>query len=72
MRYEFIEQYRLLFPIRVLCRLVWVAASGYYAWRKRTVSPRAQEDAELAKEIVRIHDESYTDPQKLDHRLRWI
>lgn len=36
-----------------------VSPSGYYAWRKRGLSKRAVEDAELEKEIVKIHDESH-------------
>ena len=36
-----------------------VSTSGYYAWRKRGPSKRAVEDAELEKEIVKIHDESH-------------
>lgn len=36
-----------------------VSSSGYYAWRKRGLSKRAEEDAELEGEIERIHDDSH-------------
>lgn len=47
------------FCVRLMCRLMRVSSSGYYAWRKRGLSKRAVEDAELEKEIVKIHDESH-------------
>jgi putative transposase len=34
-----------------MCRLLGVAASGYYAWLKKPVSSRAQEDARLLRLI---------------------
>jgi transposase InsO family protein len=36
-----------------------ISASGYYAWRQRGLSKRAVEDAELEREIEKIHDDSH-------------
>ena len=36
-----------------------VSTSSYYAWRKRGLSKRAEEDAELEREIEKIHEESH-------------
>jgi len=47
-----------LFPIRMMCRLLRVSPSGYYARQTRPKSRRATVNAELAEEIRRIHTES--------------
>jgi putative transposase len=39
-------------------RLLGVSASGYYAWRKRPESARAQRDRDLLTNIKRIHEAS--------------
>ena len=59
MRFKFIDDHQKRFCVRLMCRLMQVSPSGYYAWRKRGPSQRAVEDAELEKEIARIHDESH-------------
>ena len=41
-----------------MCRVRGVNRSGYYAWRKRPPSKRAQKDAMLTKKIRQIHDNS--------------
>jgi putative transposase len=49
-----------------MCRVLEVSASGYYAWRKRPVSKRAQEDAVLLRQIRTAHalsDGSYGVPR---------
>jgi putative transposase len=33
-RYRFIEAQRGHYPVRLLCQLVQVPASGHYAWQK--------------------------------------
>lgn len=40
------------------CRVLGVSPSGYYAWRKRPLSPRARADVELTAQIQVIHRES--------------
>ena len=39
------------FPVQVLCRVLEVAPSGYYAWLKQPLSNRAREDARLLRLI---------------------
>jgi putative transposase len=41
-----------------MCRVLDVSASGYYAWRKRPASKRAQEDGVLLRQIRTIHEAS--------------
>ena len=45
-------------PVRLLCAALEVAASGYYRWRSRPHSRRAEEDAVLAEQIAAVHRNS--------------
>ena len=47
-----------MFSIRAMCRVLEVSASGYYAWRRRMISVRKQEDEKLQQRIRTIHDRS--------------
>ncbi len=59
MKFRFIENHRQTFEIQAMCQALKVSSSGYYAWRKRPLSKRAREDAELSKMIEKIHDDSH-------------
>ena len=41
-----------------MCRVLEVSTSGYYAWRRRPSSRRAQENAILSGRIAEIHEQS--------------
>ena len=43
------------FPVRTMCRLLKVSASGFYAWQQRVPSKRAINDAVLTERIRLIH-----------------
>ena len=58
MRYEFIQAHRVEFAIRVMCRVLDVSRSGYYAWRKRPVSSREMANQDLKIEIKEIYQRS--------------
>jgi len=58
MRYQFIDVERVNYPIRVLCRVLMVARSGYYAWSSRPMSSRAKTNQRLLVKIRAIHAES--------------
>lgn len=47
------------FPVRTLCRVLGVSASGFYAWRDRAPSTRSMTDAVMTERIRQIHKDSY-------------
>ena len=69
MRYICIGRRRTQYPVRMMCRLLKVSSSGYYAWRVRPESQRAQTDRELTRVIRRLHADSqgvYGSPKMRD------
>lgn len=58
MKYACIDRRRDRYPVRLMCRLLGVSASGYYAWRQRPESARLQSDRALLAQIRRIHEAS--------------
>lgn len=57
MRYAFIEGHRSEHGVEKMCRVFEVTRSGYYAWRKRPLGNRRQEDERLLKAIKRIYQQ---------------
>jgi putative transposase len=57
-RFVFVEAERALYPVGLLCVLLAVSRSGYYAWRGRPASQRAVADRALTAEIRVIHERS--------------
>jgi putative transposase len=57
-RYRFIHAERASYPVAVLCRVLRVARSAYYAWARRGGSARAQADADLSTRIAAVHARS--------------
>lgn len=58
MRFVFIHAERALYPVRVLCTVLEVSRSGYYAWIDRPEPARTAKDAQLAVEIAAAHQRS--------------
>ena len=58
MRFRFIDEYRRRWPIEVMCRVLCVSRSGYYAWRRRPMSPRMRRRVVLLEAIRGSHRES--------------
>jgi putative transposase len=56
--YTFIEAHKTNHRISRMCRVLRVSKSGFYGWRGRAPSARAQADALLTEKIVRIHTDS--------------
>lgn len=58
MRFAFIHAHRDQFPLQRMCAVMEVSASGYYAWRDRPLSERAQANQTLVEAIRGIHGQS--------------
>lgn len=52
------EREKATHPVRRICRVLGVAPSGYWAWRQRGRSARAQADAQLSARIGALHQAS--------------
>jgi transposase InsO family protein len=71
-RFGFIEAKKARYPVSVLCRVLEVERSGFYAWRSRQESARAVENRRLAVEVRAAFDENkrvYGSP-RVFHALR--
>lgn len=58
MRYRCIHRRRSQYPVKLMCRVLRISSSGYYAWRIRPESQRTKTDRELTRVIRRVHAES--------------
>jgi putative transposase len=59
MRYQFIENHRVEFPVSLMCRVLAVSPSGYYAWRKRPPSRREMADQLLFEAIRAAYEANH-------------
>ena len=55
MSYALIAAHRTAGPLATLCHALGVSVSGFYAWRRRTPSARAQRDAHLLDHIRAVY-----------------
>ena len=58
MKYAFIQEQAVQYPIRRLCGVLGVSASGYYDWCGRAESARAQANRRLLSHVKAIHQAS--------------
>lgn len=58
MKFEFIRAEKAFYPLSVLCFVLEVSRSGFYAWCNRTPSARATSDAQLAVQVAAVHNRS--------------
>ncbi|MEO6420826.1 MAG: IS3 family transposase, partial [Polyangiaceae bacterium] len=58
MKFAFIDVEKAHYPVTVLCDVLQVSRSGFYASRRRGPSSRAKSDAKLAVEITAAHKRS--------------
>jgi putative transposase len=57
MSFRFIRDFAGRWPVRVMCRVLEVSASGFYAWRARSESNRTKANRTLLVDIRRVHVE---------------
>ena len=53
--YRFIAAEKAAHSIAIMCRVLEVSRSGYHAWTRRPLGPRAVEDARLTERIRELH-----------------
>jgi len=59
MRFQYIENHQDEFPITLMCKMLDVSSSGYYAWHKRPPSKREMANRELYKKIEVVYNENH-------------
>lgn len=55
MKYAFIAAEKACFPVTVLCEVLGVSRSGFYAWHSRPTSRRKAQDRVLGELVAEIH-----------------
>ena len=58
MRFSLIAAEKACYPVALMCRVLQVSRSGYYAWRQRPLAERRRQDQRLALEVAAIHAHS--------------
>jgi len=68
MKFAFIHAEKAQYSVSILCRLLEVTRQGYYAFAKRPLSPRVQEERSIRERLRVLHTESdgtYGSPRML-------
>jgi putative transposase len=66
MKFQFIAEHQQQYSVTLMCQVLDVSQSGYYAWCQREVSEHQREDARLSAEIQQIfleHRQVYGSPR---------
>jgi putative transposase len=74
MIYVFIDKHRSAHAVEMMCRILRVQRSGYYAWKKRGESPRVGRDAILLEKIRESYGQSrerYGSPNIHEDLRQW-
>ena len=74
MKYGFIARHRTVWPVRVMCRVMTVSASGYYDWAARSPSHRSQTNLHLTtriREKFAASDRTYGSPRVWQDLQDW-
>ncbi|MFI8734134.1 IS3 family transposase, partial [Stenotrophomonas sp. NPDC077420] len=58
MRFAFVARERTNYPVRLLCRLMDVSASGFHDYLRRLAEPSADTDVALREDLRAIHAQS--------------
>jgi len=58
MRFQFIDDHRDEFPVTLMCKVLQVSSSGYYAWYQRPPSGREMTNQELVRKIKAVYNEN--------------
>ena len=56
--FRLIDAQKANYPVAMVCKMLGVSKSGYYAWRSRPPSNRSRQDAALTEKIREIHGRS--------------
>jgi transposase InsO family protein len=54
-KFAFVQRHQRRWPVIVMCRVLKVTRSGFYAWRRRPRSARARRNEHLLARIRRVH-----------------
>jgi putative transposase len=57
-KFMLVDVEKAQYPVEVLCAVLGVSPSGYYAWKRRAPSPRSRQDAQLAVDVAAAHNKS--------------
>ncbi len=72
MKFAFIRAHQADFPVGLLCAILKVSRSGFYAWKQRPPSSQAQRREQLVEQIRAVHKENrsvYGSP-RIHHELK--
>jgi transposase InsO family protein len=57
-KFAFVRDHQAEFPVELLCDVLGVSRSGFYAWRDRPPSPTALRRERLTEQIREVHEEA--------------
>ena len=58
MRFRFVDEHQEAFEVGVMCGILEVSRSGFYAWCERPESKRAKESTRLGVLVAEVHEKS--------------